>query len=102
MQTRITARHFHASPALRQYASERLSKLEKYYNGITDAHVVLRSNATLEKTAEITLNVYRQQLIAHDVAATYEDAIDQCVERLRKQIIKYKAKLRRVDKNIRH
>ncbi len=61
MQTTITARHFTANPALRQYASARLSKLEKYYDGITDVHVVLHKNS-LTKTAEITLRVYRQRL----------------------------------------
>ncbi len=101
MHKQITARHFNASPALRTYAAERLSKLEKYYNGITDAHVILQA-APLEKTAEITLGVYRQRLTAQDVAATHEEAIDRCVERLRKQIIRYKARLRRTDQDIHH
>ncbi len=101
MQTTITARHFTANPALRQYASARLSKLEKYYDGITDVHVVLHKNS-LTKTVEITLRVYRQRLNAQDVAQTYEKAIDGCVERLRKQIIRYKDKLRSTKKNIHH
>ena len=101
MQTTITARHFTANPALRQYASARLSKLEKYYDGITDVHVVLHKNS-LTKTAEITLRVYRQRLSAQDAAKTYEKAIDGCVERLRKQIIRYKDKLRSTKKNIHH
>ena len=102
MQTQVTARHFHASQRLRQYANERLSKLERYYDGITDAHVILRSTNALEKTAEITLNVYHKQLAAHDVAPSYEEAIDRCIEHLRKQIARYKGKLRSVDKDIHH
>lgn len=101
MQTTITARHFTASPALRQYASARLNRLEKYYDGITDARVVLHQNA-LTKRAEITLRVYRQRLSAQDGAQTYEEAIDQCVERLRKQLIRYKDKLRSTKKDVHH
>ena len=101
MQTTITARHFTANPALRQYASARLSKLEKYYDGITDVHVVLHKTS-LTKTAEITLRVYRQRLSAQDVAKTYEEAIDRCVVRLRKQVIRYKGKMRSTKKNIHH
>lgn len=39
---------------------------------------------------------------AQDRAKTYEEAIDRCVERLRKQIIRYKGKMRSTKKNIHH
>jgi len=98
MQTQITVRHFDASPELRDYAIDRLSKLERYYDGITDAHIILTHDATI-KAAEISLNVYRHRLAAHDEATTHEEAIDRCIERLRKQILRYKSKLRSVRKD---
>lgn len=101
MQTQITARHFTASPALRTYAAERLDRLKKYYDGITDAHVIL-DNEALEKAAEITLGVYRQRLTAQDTATTHEEAIDGCIEHLRRQLKRYKAKLRRTDQDVHH
>jgi putative sigma-54 modulation protein len=101
MHAQITARHFEASPVLREYASQRLTRLERVYDGITDARVVLSADhmPVTEKYAEITLSVYRQKLTARDAATTHEVAIDRCVERLRKQILRYKAKLRRPDKH---
>ena len=101
MNTRITARHFHASPALRAYVTDRLSKLEKYYNGITDVHVVLHKEPS-QQAAEITLNVYRQRLAAQDAAPTYEEAVDRCITRLRRQISRYKARLRSNHRNEHH
>ena len=100
MQTQITARHFEARPALREYAASRLARLERFYDGITDAHVILSTDGDVsaEKSAEISLGVYRQRLTAQKTAATHEDAIDACVERLRRQILRYKSKLRRPDK----
>ncbi len=104
MQTRITARHFDASPTLRKHAADRLAKLERFYDGITNAHVVLSTtkDQVAGRYAEITLTVKRQRLTAEDSAPTHEAAIDNCVERLRRQILRYKAKLRSNDKDIHH
>lgn len=100
MQKQITARHFDASPTLREYASERLNKLERFYDGITHAHVVLFEDGSIQsnKTAEITVGVYRQRLAVTNVGTTHEEAIDQCIADLRRQLLKYKDKLRRKDK----
>ena len=101
MNTQITARHFNANGTLRSFADERLSKLERFYDGIIDAHVILseENKSTSNKSAEINLNVYRQRLSAHDTASTFEEAIDCCVERLRRQVLKYKSKLKSKDKD---
>lgn len=101
MQTQITARHFDASPELRTYAAERVERLERYYDGITDVRLVLdvATNGAGDKTAEMTVNVYRRQLAASESGRTHEDAIDRCVRTLRRQLKRYKAKLRSTDRN---
>ncbi len=101
MELQITARNFDAGPALRDYAARRVEKLERYYDGIVDGHVILSTDGApgAEKATEITLGVYQQRLTATDQAATHEAAIDGCVERLRRQVIKYKKKLRSTDKD---
>lgn len=94
MDTRLTARHFNASTRLKEFALTRVEKLERFYDGITDARIVLAKNNASggNKTAEITLNVRRQSLTAQGHAASYEEAIDRCVSRLRRQILRYKGK----------
>ena len=101
MQTQITARHFDASPELRQHAQDQLSKLEQYYDRITDARIILSENGASSgaKEAEVMLNVYSQQLHASDNARTHEEALDGCVRRLQRQIKKYKSRLRSKDKD---
>ncbi len=101
MELQISAHNFDASPALRDYAANRIGKLERFYDGIVSAHVILGTDGApnADKTAEITLGVYQQRLAATDEAATHEAAIDTCVERLRRQVIKYKKKLRSTDKD---
>ncbi len=104
MQTQITARHCEANPMLRDYASRQISRLERFYDGITDVRIVLSSDniASSPKLAEITLGVYRQRLTARDTASTHEQAIDGCVERLRRQILRYKGKRKSTNRDFHH
>jgi ribosomal subunit interface protein len=96
MHAQITARHFEADPMLRQHVAEQLSKLDKCYDGITGAHIVLENGkaSSNDKRAEITLSVYRQRLSATDTASSHEVAVSRCVNRLRRQILRYKSRLR--------
>jgi len=101
MEAQITARHFEANAALRDYASEKLKKLERYYDGIMEARVVLSEDGgpAAGKSAEIIVHVYQKTLSANSQGVSHEDAIDNCVKALRRQIKKYKAKLRSTDKD---
>lgn len=97
----VTARHFDASPALRDHAVKRLEKLERFYDGIIDAHIVLDADGGPpdDKTAEITLGVYQKRLSASSTASTHEEAIDNCAEGLRRQLKTYKGKLHSTDQD---
>lgn len=101
MRTQITARNFEASPDLRDHVHDRISKLERYYDGIIDARITLTdsTSSAASKEAEITLNVFRQNLTASTTAESHEKAVDECVGRLRRQILKYKDKLRNTAKD---
>ena len=102
MDTRITARHFTLSEDLRGYVTDRVGRLERFYDGITDARIVLTMDRgrPLEKEAEITLSVYKQRLSAQTTAETLEVALDECVDSLRRQLLRYKSKLRRTDRKL--
>ena len=102
MRTEITFRHFDSVPALKDHASKRLAKLSRFYDGITDARVVLDVEQldSTQKSVEISLGVYRQILTARDSASTHEEAINRCIAQLRRQIIRYKDKLHSVDKDV--
>lgn len=99
--TQITTRHVEVSDAVRQYAKDRTAKLEQFYDGIVSAHVILSedNSPATKKTAAINIEVYQQELSAEDRAATYREAINLCVDHLRRQLERYKSKLRDTDKD---
>ncbi|NNE47044.1 MAG: ribosome-associated translation inhibitor RaiA [Rhodothermales bacterium] len=102
MKPRITARHFSLTDKLRDVVHEKYAKIEKYYDGITDARVILtvERGRPKEKTAEIIITVFRQTLSSRDVGPSHEKALDNCVEGLRRQLLKYKGKLKDTTKDV--
>lgn len=104
MTTDVTFRHFDSVSDLRDHAIKGVNKLTKFYDGITTAHVVLGIEPmnTDTKTAEISLGVYRRTLTASETARTHEEAINRCVSQLKRQVLRYKDRLRSVDKDVHH
>lgn len=94
MQTRITARQFDAPSGLRAHVMNEVGALGRVYDGIQDVHVVLKAEPPLAKSAEVAVQVYRHTLTARATAATHEAAVDGCVRQLRRQVLRYKDRLR--------
>lgn len=101
METQMTTRNFDAPEGLHDHATRRLEKLERIYDGIVNAHVVLETDGRPpdDKKAEITLNVYQKRLAASSTAASHEKAINACTEGLRRQLKTYKGKLKSTDQD---
>ena len=96
MQTRITARHGEAPDGLRAHIEQALGKLERVFDGIHGARVVLDGapGPAADKQAEIALTLRRQTLTARGAAPSHHEAVDACVRQLRRQVSRYKEKLR--------
>lgn len=100
-QTQVTARHVDVSDRVREYARNRTAKLEQFYDGIVSAHVILgEDNSPAEdKTAAVNIEVYQKRLSVEDSGSSHEEAINLCVDHLRRQLEEYKSKLRSKDKD---
>ncbi|MFT4605493.1 MAG: ribosomal subunit interface protein [Rhodothermales bacterium] len=95
MHIQITARQFRASERLTDYARKKIERLSKYYDGITGIEVIMSKDGQPEtSTVEMNASVHRQQLIAHADGKTHEEAVDECFDRLKRQVVRYKDKLR--------
>ena len=101
MNIRFTARRFRAHPDIKQHAIDAVQKLDKFYDGIVTASVILSYERATKsiKTAEMNLHVYGMVLSAKEKSDDYYKSIDATAEKLSMQLAKYKTKLRAKDKS---
>lgn len=92
MQTNVTFKNIESSDALKNYALKRLSKMDKYIDGAAEAHVVLSVEKRRHK-ADITLNADGTLINAVEITEDLYAAIDMVMDKLERQLKKYKEKL---------
>lgn len=92
MEVKINAIHFDATEKLNDFINKKVEKLGKYNEGIVDAEVILKvvkPETAMNKEASVRLYVPRSEdLFANKVADTFEEAIDNCVDALKRQLEK--------------
>lgn len=101
MEIKMTTRHFKPHETLRDYVHDAVSKLERYYDGIVRSDVILsfeRSRNSL-KVAEIHVTVYGTLLKAVGKNEEYYKAVDAAIDKLERQLVKYKNRLHKKGKS---
>lgn len=97
MNIKIQSVHFDADKKLLDFVTEKVNKLEKYYEEIVSAEVILRIENDSEmdnKFAEIRLEIPGNDSFAKKQSKTFEESIDDCVDALKRQLMKHKEKQR--------
>ena len=96
MKINIQSIGFSASQQLLDFTEGRLGKLERFADDMTGAEVYLKIENGQEdrKVAEINLKVRGGELHASKQANSFEEAIDESTEALRRQLVKRKGKER--------
>src|SRR3954467_2997744 len=96
MTINIQSVHFDADKRLLDFITDKVEKLNTFYDGIISSEVVLRldkSSTSDNKISEIKILGRGHEFFAKKQCATFEEATDQACEALRSQIRKYKEKL---------
>ena len=99
MNIQITSVHFDADQKLKDFIQNRLDKLNLYFDNIIGAEVYLRLGNNQEvnnKVVEIKLFIPGNDLFAKKQSKTFEEATDNVIDALKKQITKRKEKIRGV------
>ena len=92
MKPTITTRHFELSDSLRERTEERLIKLQRIFDRILDARVVV----SLEKnryTAEVIVTANGTPLTSHVTAESDKIALEQAIDKLEMQLRRHKDRL---------
>ncbi len=91
MQVSVTGHHVEVTDSLRVYVNEKINKLKRHFDNVTDVHVILTVEK-LEQKAEATVQISGAKLFADDVREDMYQAIDNMIDKLDRQIIKHKEK----------
>jgi len=89
--------HFKADQKLEIFISEKLEKLAKVHDGIIGFDVALKlenSETPANKTVDIRAKIRGYDAIAQKTAKTFEEAADEVMKALKKQLLKAKEKVR--------
>lgn len=92
MQLNITGQHIDLTEAMQEYVKTKITKLERYFDNVTNVHVILSVEKKNQK-AEATVHVAGGDLFAESTDENMYAAIDSLVDKLDRQIKKHKEKL---------
>ena len=93
MHINFTGHHVEVTPALRSFTQEKFDKLERHFDKITAINVIFDVEKLRQK-AEATILVAKGELHASSESEDMYAAIDVLVDKLDRQLIKHKEKLR--------
>ncbi len=94
MQITITGKQRTLSDSLKQYIEGKVTELTNFYERIIDAKVVL-TRENKNQVVVIHLRVAGQTLITENKSTNLRAAIDAGIDKLEKQLVKYKQKWQR-------
>jgi len=96
MRLQVKARRGHVSEQVRGYAEKRLAKLERrlYQDTLVEVTLERLNNPSIhdDHVAEAVIYTKGPNIVAREEAETYEAAIDRLVDKLERQIERYRDK----------
>ncbi len=94
MKINVRGKNIEVTPALSEYAEKRLSKLDKHFDDKSDMQVVL-SVIREDHIVEVTVTLNGLMLRAEESTGDMYTSIDMVVEKLDRQVRKYKTRMTR-------
>jgi len=92
MQINLTGHHVEVTNSLKEYVNTKFAKLERHFDHINNVHVVLTVEK-LQQKAEATIHLSGTEIFASSTNSDMYTAIDLLIDKLDRQILKYKDKI---------
>ena len=93
MQLNVSGHHVEVTPALREYVLTKFDRLERHSEHITNTDVTLIVEKLVQK-AEAKVHVSGADIFANAESEDMYAAIDMLADKLDRQLIKHKEKMR--------
>ncbi|MDC0602009.1 ribosome hibernation promoting factor [Aliiglaciecola sp.] len=94
MQINLTGHHVDITDSLRDYVDTKFTKLERHFDHINNVHVILNVEK-LNQKAEATVHMSGGEVFATAEHNDMYAAIDGLIDKLDRQVIKHKEKMKR-------
>jgi putative sigma-54 modulation protein len=97
MKVSVQSVNFNISRDLVEYIEKKINNLEKFHDHILGAEIFLKVQSTSEKEnkiVEIKMSLPGNDIVAKKQSKTFEDAVSQASESIRRQLVKRKERLR--------
>lgn len=92
MKVLVRGRNVEVTNALREYVEKRVGKLDKFLDNLDDAQVILNVENQSHRV-EVTISINGMILRGEETTGDMYTSVDMVVDKLEKQIEKYKGKL---------
>ncbi|MDQ5877413.1 MAG: putative sigma-54 modulation protein [Pseudomonadota bacterium] len=92
MNLQISGHHLEVTPAIREYVTAKLERVTRHFDHVIDVNVILTVEK-LKQKAEVTLHVPGKDIFVEADDGDLYAAIDNLVDKLDRQVQKYKQKL---------
>jgi len=93
MQINFTGHNIELTKALKTFTEEKFTKLTRHYDKITAINVIFNVEK-LDQIAEATIFIAKNELHASASAENMYTAIDALMDKLDRQLIKHKEKMK--------
>jgi putative sigma-54 modulation protein len=93
MQLSVTFRHMEPSDALKEYAREKIGRVEKYLDAAVEANVVL-SVEKFRHTADVTILSNGLKINGQEQTEDMYSSIDMVVDKIERQVKRYRQKIK--------
>jgi putative sigma-54 modulation protein len=96
MKLQMQSVHFDADQKLLDFIQKKMDKLDTFFDKIIDGDVILRlenDDQKSNKHVQFKINIPGASLIAKEKGTSFEDATDEAVENLKRQLKKTKEKM---------
>lgn len=98
MNLTISGHHLDVTPAIREYVQSKLERVKRHFDQVIDIAVILTVDNLKEKEkrqkAEINLRMSGKTVYVESLAQDLYAAIDALIDKLDRQVMKYKTKLK--------
>ena len=89
MNLSVTGHHVAVTPAIRSYVEHKMERVLRHFDHVIDVNVIL-SVEKLRQKAEVNMHVRGKEIFCECVNEDMYAAIDSLVDKLDRQVIKYK------------